>query len=436
MTCSEMRQHNQWVENSAASKADICWKCLLLAVFFSPLRCYGLFTFGTFTGSLFKIFSVLLIVFTFSKALRRQYRIYLDTPIKLLSLILFIDIITFAYSSGMGLFPSYFVSHVILLFAYIVVQNATGSVVSLLKAYVYGAIFPGILGLYQWISVMTGRGIAQLPFQQFLVTAGKDDIFLYGNYRVVGTLQDPSYYGLFMASVFIISVGLLIADNIINKTYEKILVSMISALSVVCVFSSGSVTSMIGALTGLAFILLLNRKSLSKMVKYVFYIGIALVVALYLMIYVFNYDPLQVLLSKLRIQAASSSVGSMYGRRIYFTDAINDFWRSPIWGVGYGNTTRSSGHNSFLTILALQGLIGFVLHFLLIVGYPFFGRETRKILRNNSAQRGILVISCAALFGMIVQIMGYDCLYKMDPSIVIILLVFASIKHGEVIEYD
>lgn len=434
MTCIIRSNHGG--ESSLAMKPDICWKCLLLAVFFSPLRCYGLFTIGTFTGSLFKIFSLLMILFAFGKAMTRVYRIYLDTPLKLILLIIFLDIISVVYSNGMGLFPSYFVSHVILLFAYIVVQNATGKTESILKAYVYGAIIPGVLGLYQWISVMTGRGVPQLPFQQFLVTAGKDDIFLYGNYRVVGTLQDPSYYGLFMASVFVICVGFLITESASKRKIEKFSIAVITALSVLCIFSSGSVTSMIAAISGVAFILVFNRNTISKIVKYVFYIGVALIVALYLMIYVFNYDPLQVLISKLRIQAASSSVGSMYGRGDFFNDAINDFWRSPLWGVGFGNMTRSSGHNSFLTILALQGLIGFVLHFLLIIVYPYFGYKTRMLLKRNSYQRNILVVCSAALFGMIVQIMGYDCLYKMDPSIVVILLVFASIKQGEVLDYD
>lgn len=436
MTYSELKQSQFSGEYSQVAKPDICWKLLLLAIFFSPLRCYGLFTIGTFTGSLFKIFSLLMILFTLIKALTRTYRIYLDMPLKLISLIIFMDIITVVYSNGMGLFPSYFVSHVILLFGYIVVQNATGKTESLLKAYVYGAIIPGVLGLYQWISVMTGRGVPQLPFQQFLVTAGKDDIFLYGNYRVVGTLQDPSYYGLFMASVFVICVGLLITENSTKKRIEKVMIALIAALSVFCVISSGSVTSMVAAVSGTVFILLFNRNTISKMLKYVFYVGIALVVALYLMIYVFSYDPLQVLFSKLRIQAASSSVGSMYGRGAFFSDALNDFWRSPLWGVGFGNMTRSSGHNSFLTILALQGIIGFVLHFLLLIVYPFLGHKTRMILRRKGLQRSMLVVCCAALLGMVVQVMGYDCLYKMDPSIVIILLVFASIKIGEVVKYD
>lgn len=435
MTYSISRR-NRDVEYSNVAKPDICWKCLLLAIFFSPLRCYGLFTIGTFTGSLFKIFSVFMIAFTTIKAMTRTYKIYLDTPIKLIVMIIFMDIITMVYSSSMGLFPSYFVSHIILLFSYIVVQNATDKTESLLKAYVYGAIIPGALGLYQWISVMTGHGVPQLPLQQFLVTAGKDDIFLYGNYRVVGTLQDPSYYGLYMASVFTISVGLLITENASRKKNEKVLIAFVTVLSVLCIFSSGSVTSMIAVISGLAFILVFNKNTLSKLVKYVFYIGIALIVALYLMIYVFNYDPLQVLFSKLRIQAASSSVGSIYGRGVFFSDAINDFWRSPVFGVGFGNMTRSSGHNSFLTILALQGLIGSILHVSLLIVYPFFSYKTRMILQRKSYHRSILVISCAALFGMIVQIMGYDCLYKMDPSIVIILLVFASIRIGDIAKYD
>lgn len=410
---------------------DLCWKLLALAVFFSPLRCYGLFTFGTFTGSLFKIFSLLMIVCTFGNLLIGRYKLYADTPVKIITAIIVFDLFTFAHSSSMGLFPTYFVAHIILLFSYIVMQNASGHIETLLKAYVFGSVIPGTLGLYQWINVMTGRGVPQLPFQRFLVTAGKDEIFLYGNYRVVGTLQDPSYYGLYMASVFIICVGLIINQrkNAESKT-ESISMLLIAIMSVACIFSSGSVTSMVNALAGLVFILLFNRNGLSKVVKYAFSIGIALIAALYLMIYVFNYNPLEVLLSKLLIQSTASSVGSMYGRGIFFSDAINDFWRSPIWGVGFGNMTRSSGHNSFLTILALQGLIGIVPHVILVLVYPFFSLKARMLFKNKSSVRNTLVICCAALFGMIVQIMGYDCLYKMDPTILVLLFPIATIRIG------
>lgn len=427
MSYSKINQYEAKTIIMDKPKGDICWKMLLFMAFFSPLRCYGLFTIGPYTGSLFKIFSALMILCAFIKTLTSSYKIYLDTPAIILFCIILYDLIGGLLSRSTGLFPSYIVAHVVLLFSYIVVQNATGSTESLLKAYIYGAIIPGILGLYQWVYVMLGRGVPKLPFQQFLVSAGKDDIFLYGNYRVVGTLQDPSYYGLYMGSVFAICIGFLVVKGLSNKFRGRLMVIFIAILSLVCIFSSGSITSMGGVVASTTFLVLLNRTTFSKLFKYVFIVGVVLFIALFFMNNYFNYDPLQVAFEKMKIQSTDSDIGAMYGREVFFHDAIVDFWKNPIFGVGFGNMTRTSAHNSFLTILAMQGILGIVLHLILLVFYPFFGHTTKKILHVSGNQRNDLVICLAALLGMLVQVLGYDCLYKMDSSIVVILFALSSI---------
>lgn len=417
------------IQNSSGKyKSDLGVKLLCASLFFSGLRCYGLFTIGTFTGSLFKIFSLLMIIISVAKLMTRSYKLYLDKTTSVLFIILFIDIITALHSKSYSLFASYFVSHVILLFAYIVVMNGIVDTASLVKSYAYGAIIPGLIGMYQWISVMTGHGVPRMPFSQFVVSVGKDDIFLYGNYRVVGTLQDPSYFGLYMASVLVICLGLLISSECVNwKKAEKCYVYFLAVLCVACIFASGSVTSMIAAVAGAGFLLFRNGANISKTMKYLFIAILALSLAMIVMIYIFDYNPIDVLLTKLRIQGTKSTIGAFYGREDFFRDAINDFWKNPIFGVGFGNTTRSSGHNSFLTILAIQGLIGFALHVRLNAVIPFFNSNCKLYKPKDKA----LYNTCAAaMFGMLLQIMGYDCLYKMDPSIVIILLVMASIRRG------
>lgn len=403
---------------------DLAWTLLGFAFFFSPLRCYGLFTIGTFTGSLFKLFMLVAMVVVSAKLMTRSYYLYKNKTTLIIVLILLADIITFLYSnqSNYGLFPTYFIEHVILLFIIIIIDNHHGSTDFLVKAYIYSAIIPGALGLYQWITVMRTGRVPVLPFAQFLVTAGKDDIFLYGNYRVVGTLQDPSYYGLYMATVFILCLGLIVGKNygIHQKKTELVANISICILSGICVFVSGSVTSMVAILTGVLYFFFAAKLKIGGFVKYVIF-GIVLIGLSFVFLkYVFDYDPFTVLIEKLSIQSKSSSVGAAYGRGEFFSAAIDDFWKSPIFGVGFGNMTNSSGHNSFLTILALQGIIGLMLHVCLLFVIPFYYVK-RMVIQCNGLQMKHTV-RLASLFGMLCLCMGYDCLYKMDPTIVVLAL--------------
>lgn len=403
-------------------KSDTSWKLLGCAIFFSPLRCYGLFTIGTFTGSLFKLFMVAAIFACTINLFRRQYFIYKNGTALFITLLILMDLISLLYSSGMGLFPTYFVAHIELLFGFIIIENHRGKIVNLMKIYIASAVIPGCLGLYQWISVMRYGKVPALPFQQFLVTAGKDDIFLYGNYRVVGTLQDPSYYGLYMATVFVICFGMIISRNkgLILTKFERITTVAVCVLSGVSVFISGSVTSIAALACGVLFFIFTGKFNVIQFIKYMFAGILLLGLAFLILKNVFDYDAINVLTEKLLIQGNSSSVGAAYGRGDFFQAAIDDFWKSPIWGVGFGNMTNSSGHNSFLTILALQGIIGLILNCMVLIYYPFI--YYRSAFRCTTLQGLEFQIRLAALFGMLCLCVGYDCLYKMDPTVVVLLL--------------
>lgn len=402
---------------SAENRMDLIWKLLCFAAFTSPLRCYGLFSFGGFTGSFFKISSIAIVVLVMIKALSRDYKIYKDRVLTVILLIIIADLLTVLYSNqqNMGLFPTYIVEHVILLFLYVVLQNQRGSHESLINAYVTGAVIPIGIGLYQWINVITIGKVPPLPFQSLVVATGTDNLWLYGNYRVVGTLLDPSYYGLYMATVLIICIGEIAVKRASGN--RRLLFTAIGVLSLVCIFISGSVSSMLAAVAGVLFLLYKARLNLSKVVKYLVQAVLFAVIAV-AVLQAFNYNPIEVLFTKLRIQATSTSVGALYGRGDHYKEAVEDFLSSPIWGVGYGNIRLSSGHNSYLTILAQHGIIGFILHVTLTIIYTF------TVKKQSMLNEGDSIIGRAVVFGMIVLLMGYDCLYKMDPTIVVLIICF------------
>lgn len=411
---------------SSDQNKDICWTMLCLATLFSPLRCYGLFTIGVFTGSLFKIFSFLMILFTFFKLVSKKYRYYQKDYLQIAFLIVCFDLFTVIYSnkSDLGLFSTYFVEHLILFFGLIVISNHKGDITSLIKSFILSAIIPAILGIYQWITFMRTGNVAELPFKSFLITAGKDDIVLYGAYRVVGTLQDPSYYGLYMAAIVILCLGIVILygyDSVL-KRYRKTAIIML-LLSITSLLMSGSVSSMTNVICGFLFYLFIIRKKGKKVFVPILIGIISVAVVLWLLSFYFDFEPLLIVMDKLDRQSGG---GDSFGRSEFFKQAFDDFLSSPIWGVGYGNLKLSSAHNSFLTILAQHGFIGLLLHSLLLIFIPFRMRKVMNIKNNSNAVSAI--ITYGTCFGMICQVMAYDCLYKMDPTIVILLLMYASIE--------
>lgn len=171
--------------------------------------------------------------------------------------------------------------------------------------------------------------------------------------------------------------------------------------------------------------ILFTKKDTSKFIKLV--IGGIFVILISLLFFslLFDYNPVDVFTEKLETQG---SEGNLFGREKLMSTAIEDWGKSVIWGVGFGNMTYSSAHNSYLTILAIQGIIGFLLNFCLIIG--FLIRNFNVIFRFHIYP--IYSIACGmALTGMIIQLMAYDCLYKMDPTIVILVLLFSAVEENK-----
>ncbi len=399
-------------------KTDICFKLLWLAVFFAPLRGYGFFTIGPYIGTAFKILSLFTIILTFLNILMKKYKIGNNAVFIGMLFLLGYDLFTLAYSESVGLFPTYFIAHLIILFGYIVAINNQVHIRKLVWAYLFSSIFPILIGLYQWVGVTRTGIVPPLPFQEFLIVAGKDELFLYGNYRVVSTLQDPSFYGLFMSSIVAISIVLLIYDK--EKRSSIFRYSLISfiLLGILCIFSSGSVSSMVNVVSCVFFILLTGGGNLKKVLPGII-MGLSLIfISVYIMSAIFNYNPIDVLQEKLIIQGDENTT---FGRQSFFNVGIEAFLKSPIIGVGFGGMELFSAHNSYLTFLGYQGILGLLAHLNIIVRIPFM--RFKKITRNKKNKLNAYYIALAtALFGMCIQVFAYDCIYLMDVTSVLIML--------------
>jgi O-antigen ligase len=421
------------IKHITLRKNDICWTLLCLAIFFSPLRAYGLFKFGPFVVSLYKLFTLAMILFTFAKLLKGEYKIYRnDFIINLLIILLVYDIISLTYSSreNLAYFPAYFVQQIIILFGYIVIINRKGNYSSLIKSYIFSVFFPAYLGIYQWIGFMRSGEVAHLPFKRFLMNEGLSEELSFGNFRAVGPLQDPSLFGLYLASVAIICIGLILSNQI-NSKVERTFLLITAIISIICIFMTGSVSSMVNLTAGFLFTLIKLGRNITTFILKLSLSIFVIFIALSFLSYFFNYSAIDVLMNKLTVTGGDNIT---FHRDEYLKQAWSEFISSPIFGVGFGNLKMVSAHNTYLTFLTQQGIIGFVLNCLLLVFYPFI--YNRKYLNNRSNLfYPYVIITCAALFGVLCQLNAYDIMYLIDVTGVIILLVLASFNFARSSKY-
>lgn len=366
---------------------------------------------------------------TFVKLLTGDYKIKRnDFIIPLLITLLGYDIVTLIYSNfdDLAYFPSYIIQQLIILFGYVVILNSNDNKNLLLKSYILSVFFPVYLGLYQWISFMLTGVIPPLPFQQFLLSEGLSELFLLGNLRIVGPLQDPSLFGLYLASVAIICIGLILLYPKLSKLLRVFLLCT-AILIVTCILTTGSVSSLVNLSAGFLFVLFKSGKNFSTFILKLILSVFIVCFALSILSFYFDYDALFVLIEKFDVIGGGNVT---FHRDEYLNQAWQEFFSSPIFGVGFGNLKMVSAHNTYLTFLAQQGVIGFILNCLLLVFYPFiFNKKYLNISLKQSYP--YVIICCAALFGALFQFLAYDIMYLIDVTGVIVLLMLASLNNAK-----
>lgn len=408
--------------------STLSWKILIAAIFLAPLRAYGLSKVGPFIISGYKICMLFMIItYIFSLSSKQIHKVKIDNFVVVSSFLILYDIVTFLHSPGVGLFGSYVVSHIVLLFAFLVAIRECDKFENLIFSFVISSIIPSLIGIYQWIGVSKNGITPPLPMESFVIEEGKNELFLYGNYRVVSTLQDPSYLGLYLSSVVIIGVGVLFLAHNKFGVLKNLLMLFSVIVTVFCLLMTGSVSSYINVIVGIVVInlyYLSKKRVLLKPMLFLFAMGCFL---MFFFINKYNYNPVDVLMYKLSVQGDENN---MYGRAELMTSSINDWLKSPIWGVGFEGMTYSSAHNSYLTILALQGIVGLFFNVYLLFGILI---SNLRNVRDSIKFSPYTVLFTAALLGMLFQINGYDCLYKMDSSVVILIMFFVSLNNSKII---
>jgi O-antigen ligase len=237
--------------------------------------------------------------------------------------------------------------------------------------------------------------------------------------RASGTLVNPSHYGLILSTFLFLSITLFVRSQ---DALKKGILLMFMVLFVFGLVISKTRAPWLGALMGLAWLFVLDRRTRPLLVTG----GVLAIVALVI--------SLPWLIDSGVMRQRVFEIESMFPRLAAYTTALNIIAQNPILGLGigpgtffeskidYGTTfglispywTRfaSVPHNEFLHIFVLMGASGFI-PFIVILKLLSDSTRLRAsdCLTPESNVRGDLAISCQAILvayivnGMLVDIL-------------------------------
>lgn len=400
--------------------------CLYLCVLVAPMRCYGLGRLGWGNFSLFRFFGIIMIILTLFEMVKRRVLI-LSKSMMAIILILSSSILTLAYSTNTGV--SNFSVMVIGLFwlfnALIVLQLKPYLIDNIIVSFVLSAILPVGFGIYQYFMYVLTKKLPPFPFASLLISEGKTGLLYRSELRIMSFFLDPSYYGMFLIAVILVLTCIFLNKKSFRPMKNKVF-SVISFLvllaSIISLFTTLSITAFLGLFGGLLLLVLFgsNRKA----VKTAIFLSFALLVLLFMLDKFFNLNFIELLIWKYQSETATHGITG--GRSEHLLNALDKWTSSPLFGVGFGdlaiNGRSYSAHNTLLTILGQQGLVGFLIHiyFLLFLPIRYFVKSKKNMYD---------LIAFVPIMAILIQSLGYDLIYKLDSYYVLLLISFAIFEY-------
>lgn len=415
------------------NKYNMCIRILLLSVLFSPFRSYGLFSIAGFNVSFFRIFGLLMIITILTSLFIYNDRVKIDEVIILIIAIIVYNFIVLIYSNNIATsnFFSMSIGFIWLLFAYILLNFRFDCIFVILKTFIYSSLAPMTWGIYQYVYFKANNILPKEIFPSLLVSEElltvKYNIYI----RVSSTFLEPNYYGMYLVIINILCLGLLLnkkdSIKIFSKNFLNI-VLLIYIFSNISVLLTLSLSSLMGLVVATVIILIYNIGvfKINKLKSVIF------LVIIMFTLNIFNFEILDSF--NFKVINKFSELDRAFGRIDYFNNAVNQIVDNPILGVGFGNLSIgegivSSAHNTLLTIMAQQGVIGIILHLLLLFVYPIIF----IFINIKRKYNGISSTIYFSVIGMIVVSLSYDAMYKIDANFVVLLLLFVFIKNSKYI---
>lgn len=406
---------------------------LTALILVSPYEIYSIIRIGVFYINLFQIFTIILSITLLFDILMLNKALYIKelTIIYVILLYNLLEIFISPDIQNSHMFTMSF-GMIFLIICYIVINPTIKFSYNIIIIYLYSSIIPILIGFYQWIYNLIYGRFPGVPFHFLIVSEGKAGITFNKYLRITSTFSDPNYYGAYLVTIVILSFGIIYNNIIYNKIYNKNTMRNISIIFVSSLFALAqtlSLTSLMGSVFGILLMLITVKKRIE--IKNIFkIIGIMfiLLIMIVLLDKILNYNIINIILFKYNTQYLK--YGLTFGRAEYFNNALKIFMDNPLFGTGFGGLSikygiGSSAHNTLLTILGEQGIIGFLLHIIFLF-MPFI-LFIKKCKKSNIRNLGVIVFS--SIFGFIIVSLGYDLLYKIDSIFILFVVYYLITKN-------
>lgn len=412
---------------------------LFLAIFFAPLRSYRIGSIFGFNVSLFRFFVILTIYILILWLLYNKKIFFLSRKLGLifffiisLSLILIISYIRIIDYYGIDTKTRFLtkIFGLLLILFFLFFLSKEKNIQLAVQIFLLSSIIPLLIGTYQLLYFLKNSAFPLLPLSKFLVISdisAKGAGILYWKYpRLTSTFLEPNYFGMFLVAVILISLCLLTSKATKKRFLSHYLLLIIIILSSLLLAFTLSLSAFSGLLIGLSILLIKGEKK--KIGKYLILILFALFIINYAFTFFFDMNIYKNVSG--RITLKMPSYPDLWGRKMFFKSSIAAFRDNPLLGVGFGTLTLYTGidipsaHNSFLTFLAEEGLIGFslLIAFLIYVFRKIYKKQLYFQQVNSYMMSSIGIGLLSSFLALFISNQFYDAMFSFDSSWVLIAI--------------
>lgn len=292
------------------------------------------------------------------------------------------------------------------------------------KSYVWSAVLPIAGAVFQEAAFIATRRIPPLPGAVALDedSTGIGTIFR-GLPRVSSTLLEPNYLGMFCSAVILLGVARVYASLAARRRPPLGVVAVAFGAALALVFTL-SLSAIAGLALGLmAFSVVMRvRWSVAGVVAG---LGAGAVIAADFALAAMGSSLGLLEMVSARVGGRMESA-DLFDRGEFFSVGMDAFLSNPLLGAGLGRIQSAAGistaHNSFLTVLGEQGLLGFSGAFgayLVVVWYSV--QNVRRLIREGDYELACLGAGLiSALIALMTSSVMYDALFSFDSSWVIL----------------
>lgn len=445
----EMEVRGRGAAFNPALKLDLVKWLLCIAVLVAPLRAYRAAEVWGINISLFRLTWLMVVLASSLRWLCKARAGGLVVPMKIALPVWFMTIALLVSSFGPNITIGDTMSRLgvrmfgllfIILFSILLLCNKA-YICLMTRAFVFSALLPVAIGIYQWFMYWNTGSIPPLPMKQYSVIIEapvNKTVVLYGPMalpRIGSTFLEPNYFGAFLASVILIVLSRLVYGSLGPRHAAlKILSWLFLAILVAVFLCTFSLSAMFGLSLGLcilAWCTLKYKRLVRSLVMSLAVLLLFLVVQHQVSIYGGGSSLIEMMSQ--RVTMRWKSAPDLFGREKYLVAALKEFAKNPLVGGGAGalayvtSGQLSSAHNTFLTIMSEQGLLGLVpmMIFFVLVAVSLYRKNRIYLLRGDRVMAGLSAGLLAAMVAALGAAQFYDALYSYDASWVLMAIAAA-----------